>query len=52
MSVPGLRVLGEPDGWAGALSPAELLGPMVVDAADAAVDLLAGRVPGEEDDGA
>jgi uncharacterized Zn finger protein len=49
LSVPGLRVLGEPDRWAGALGPADLLGPMVVDAADAAADLLAGRDPAEQD---
>lgn len=40
LSVPALRVLGEPDGWAGALSPADLVGPMVDDAAQAAARLL------------
>jgi uncharacterized Zn finger protein len=40
MSVPALRVLGEPDGWAGALSPADLFGSMVSDAARQAADLL------------
>ncbi len=48
MSVPGLRVLGEPDGWKGALSPADLLGPMVEDAAGAAMDLLEGRTADHE----
>jgi hypothetical protein len=40
LSVPALRVLGEPDGWAGALSPADLVGQMVSDAATAARDAL------------
>lgn len=42
LSAPGMRVLGEPDGWAGALSPADLLGPLVVDAAAAAEAILQG----------
>jgi hypothetical protein len=45
LAAPGLRVLGEPDGWAGALSPADLLGPLVTGAADRAARLLA-----EDDD--
>ncbi|CAN5218531.1 hypothetical protein BH23ACT9_BH23ACT9_11130 [soil metagenome] len=49
LSAPGLRVLGEPDGWAGTLSPADLLGPLVADAADAALALLTGPPPDEGD---
>lgn len=50
MTAPGLRVLGEPDGWAGALSPADLLGPMVVGAAEAAEALLQGPPPEDDED--
>lgn len=49
LSAPGIRVLGEPDGWAGALSPADLLGPLVVGAARAAEAVLQGPPPPEED---
>lgn len=40
LSVPALRVLGEPEGWAGALSPTDLFGPLVTEAAAAARRLL------------
>lgn len=39
-TAPGLRVLGDPEGWAGALTAAELLGPLVRDAAEEAAALL------------
>ncbi|MGI9015933.1 MAG: hypothetical protein ACR2HR_02315 [Euzebya sp.] len=48
LSVPALRVLGQPDGWAGTLSPADLVGPMVSDAARAAGDALLDLPPEEE----
>lgn len=48
LSVPALRVLGEPDGWAGALSPADLVGQMVSDAATAARDALLDLPPEDE----
>lgn len=48
LSVPALRVLGEPDGWAGALSPAELMGPIVADAAEAARTALLDEIPDDE----
>jgi uncharacterized Zn finger protein len=50
LTAPGLRVLGEPDGWAGALSPADLLGPLVAGAADAARALLRGDPDPMSDD--
>ena len=40
VTAPGLRVLGEPDGWAGALSPADLLGPLIAGAGERAAALL------------
>lgn len=38
-----LRVLGDPNGWKGALSAAELFGPLVAGGADVAEQLLAGE---------
>ncbi|HUG84102.1 MAG TPA: hypothetical protein VMM13_06030 [Euzebya sp.] len=50
LDAPALRVLGEPDGWAGALSPADLLSPLVAGAAEMATDLLVGPPPAEDAD--
>ncbi|WP_370326208.1 hypothetical protein [Euzebya sp.] len=49
LSVPALRVLCEPDGWAGALSPADLIGPIVADAAEAARQALMGELPDDDE---
>lgn len=42
MRAPGLAVLGDPTGWAGAISATDLFGPLIADAAKAAEDLLLG----------